>query len=305
MSIPKYEELMLPLLKFGVMQHKYKDAVEHVSELFELTEEEKNARLPTGNETVIYNRTTWAIHYMVRASIMVRPNRGSFINTDEGNKLLERGIVELNNKTLMAYPSFIEFKNKKSEPNQDETGGDIATKSLSSEITPEEHIEKAYSDLSDELKSEILSRILENSPSFFESLVVQLLTSMGYGGEQKLAAAVGKSGDGGIDGIIHQDKLGLDVVYIQAKRYNPDNTVGRPELQAFVGTLAGVSAQKGVFVTTSTFSSGAIEYLRTIQQRVITINGNRLVDLMLEHQVGVRPKQTYRLHRIDEDFFVE
>lgn len=151
----------------------------------------------------------------------------------------------------------------------------------------------------------MLERILQNSPAFFEHLVVRLLSSLGYGRSDTLAEVMGKVGDGGIDGIIHQDKLGLDVVYVQAKRYAPGNAVGRPELQAFVGTLAGVSAHKGVFVTTSRFSPNALEYLKTVNARVITIDGHRLVDLMIEGGVGVRVRKMFELHRIDEDFFLE
>ncbi len=212
---------------------------------------------------------------------------------------------KLNSKYLMQYPEFVEFTKRKRGSSRQDTGVSQTTSTQEIVITPEEQIGEAYTVLEEELRSELLTRVLSQSPNFFENLVVTLLSSMGYGNRETLSKAIGKVGDGGIDGIIYQDKLGLDVVYLQAKRYASDNTVGRPELQAFVGALSGVSAQKGVFVTTSRFSPSAIDYLKTVQQRVITVDGDRLVDLMVQHGVGVRTKQALELHRIDEDFFID
>jgi len=176
---------------------------------------------------------------------------------------------------------------------------------LEREGTPEEQLNKSYEEINSSIQSELLDRILSQTPEFFEELVVKLLQAMGYGDEQSLAKAIGGTGDGGIDGVIHQDRLGLDVVYIQAKRYGQENTVGRPDLQKFIGSLSGASATKGVFVTTSSFSSQAKQYLDTVQQRVVTIDGDRLVELMIQNGVGVRAEQTYTINRIDEDFFSE
>ncbi len=174
-----------------------------------------------------------------------------------------------------------------------------------SELTPIERIEQATSELNEELQREVLERILDQSPAFFEYLVVTLLSKMGYGSEGTLAKAIGKSGDGGIDGVIHQDKLGLDVVYIQAKRYDLQNQIGRPDLQAFVGSLAGHQSTKGVFVTTSYFSKPALEYLKTISTRIVPVDGRRLVELMIEHEVGTRIAHTFRVNKMDEDFFLD
>jgi restriction system protein len=162
-----------------------------------------------------------------------------------------------------------------------------------------------YDELRREVERDLLDRILSQSPDFFERLVVELLKAMGYAGDEFLAEAVGKSGDGGIDGVIHQDSLGLEAVYIQAKRYDPSNSVGRPALQAFIGSLSGMSATKGVFITTSSFSANVEPYLQSVPQRVITIDGDRLVELMVQHGVGVRVEQTYTVYRVDEDFFAD
>jgi restriction system protein len=203
---------------------------------------------------------------------------------------------------LSQFPEFQEFKKREVTEASDIS---VENASVISDLTPVERIEQASVELGDELQRELLDRILEQSPAFFERLVVILLSQMGYGSEGTLAKAIGKSGDGGIDGVIHQDKLGLDVVYIQAKRYDQQNSISRPDLQAFVGSLAGHQSTKGVFVTTSYFSKPALEYLKTIQTRIVPVDGRKLVELMIEHEVGTRTAHTFKVNKIDEDFFID
>ncbi len=295
---------MSMVLKRAVTEQRVRDAVEAIADELHLTEEERGVTIPSGQTTLISSRVQWAITYLVQAGLIKRPKRGHFILTDEGRAVLDNDLQKLDLAFLKKIPSFIDFMNRKgSRDTKNETRP--TTTVSASDQSPEEIIGSAYQELEADLKEQILERISQNSPAFFEQLVVRLLSSLGYGRSDTLAEVMGKVGDGGIDGIIHQDKLGLDVVYIQAKRYAPDKAVGRPELQAFVGTLAGVSAHKGVFVTTSRFSPNALEYLKTVNARVITIDGHSLVDLMIEGGVGVRVRKVFELHRIDEDFFLE
>lgn len=299
MTIPTYEKLMPHVLRLAVNETAVRDAAVQVADALELTEEERTEMIPSGGRTLVRSRLEWAVTYLVHAGLLTRPRRGHFTITDRSRKALAERPDAIDNAYLRQFPAFLDFTGRRQEV------ADQAPRSEDDGATPEEEIGTAYAILEEEVRSQLLTRILDQSPAFFEGLVVTLLSAMGYGSEEALAQAIGKVGDGGIDGIIHQDKLGLDVVYVQAKRYAPDNSVGRPELQGFIGALSGVSATKGVFVTTSRFSQGALDYLRTVQQRVITIDGQRLVKLMVEHGVGVKTKQVLRLHRLDEDFFIE
>ena len=307
MPIPDYESLMPRVLALSVSEQSIRGAVAKISDDFGLTEEEKRIEIPSGTKTLIKSRIEWAATYLVHAGLLERPRRGHFSITERGRKLLEENPPRLDRHFLKQYPEFVDFLNRhkstKSAPKLRPTGDETQVTDTS-DLTPEEQIGEAYLALENELRIDVLERVLSQSPEFFERLVVKLLSAMGYGSEGTLSKATRPVGDGGIDGVIHQDKLGLDVVYIQAKR-NTEKTVGRPELQAFVGSLSGESAHKGVFLTTSKFSSQALDYLRTVPQRVITIDGERLVNLMVEHGVGVRTKQVFELHRVDEDFFIE
>jgi restriction system protein len=292
------------VLRRAKTEQRIRDVVDAIADELNLTDEERDATIPSGQATLISSRVAWAVTYLVQAGLLKRPKRGHFVITDQGQSVLENDLQHLNLAYLKTIPAFIDFVNRKGT-NKAANNSIIANETPQSDKSPEEVIGSAYQELETDLKEQILERILQNSPSFFEHLVVRLLSSLGYGRSDTLAEVLGKVGDGGIDGIIHQDKLGLDVVYVQAKRYAPENAVGRPELQAFVGTLAGVSAHKGVFVTTSRFSPNALEYLKTVNARIITIDGHRLVDLMIEGGVGVRVRKVFELHRIDEDFFLE
>ena len=303
MAIPDYQTLMLPTLKVGATGVVHlKDATDMLSNEFNLSDEERRQVLPSGNMATIRNRVGWAITYLIKAELLTHPKRGYFTITERGKKVLTENPDKISNKFLEQFPEFIEFKNKKK--GDDESPG-IPTEEASS-ATPEERIGAAYSEITAEIRSEILAKVLDGSPEFFETLIVSLLIAMGYGGSSSEAGKhLGKSGDGGIDGIINEDELGLDIIYIQAKRYAPDNTIGRPEIQKFAGSLIGMGANKGVFVTTSSFSSKASEYAKNIPQRIILIDGDKLTSLMLSHNVGVRLHQAIELKKIDEDFFLE
>jgi restriction system protein len=246
---------------------------------------------------------------MSKAGLISSPGRGRFVATDEGRQLLSTNPGQINVALLMKYPAFREFHISEGEKDQTPDTGDVVSEDKavkSATVTPEEQIETAHQALQSALRSDLLDRIGQNTPSFFEQLIVDLLVGMGYGGSRKnTVSQLGRSGDGGVDGVINEDRLGLDRVYVQAKRYAANNTVGRPEVQAFVGSLVGLGAIKGVFVTTSNFSQQAREFVQHLSQRVILIDGQNLADLMIEHGVGVRTSRAVEFKRLDEDFFSE
>lgn len=262
--------------------------------------------LPSGKQRLLHNRVHWAKFYMTKAGLINSPKRGVFVASTAGRDLLATNPERIDVERLKRIPAFIEYY---SQYTNDATGADQAeffAASSSSDATPEEQIDAAYALLTTALRADLLGRVLEQSPSFFERLIVDLLVAMGYGGSHEDAARqLGKTGDGGIDGIIDEDRLGLDRIYVQAKRYAAGSVVGRPEVQGFVGSLVGLGANKGVFVTTSTFSKHALEYARALQQRVILIDGTRLTDLMMEFGVGVRASRVIEVRRLDEDFFAD
>lgn len=243
---------------------------------------------------------------MAKAGLIASPGRGRFIATEAGRALLATNPQRIDVYTLMQHPSFREFY-RSERPNSDAGSPEApAQASVPDGATPEEQIEAAYQAVQSALRTDLLERIVQNSTAFFEQLIVNLLVAMGYGGSHKNAAAqLGRSGDGGVDGVINEDRLGLDRVYVQAKRYSGGNTVGRPDVQAFVGSLVGFGANKGVFVTTSSFSPTARDFVKLLPQRVVLIDGAHLADLMIEHGVGVRVSRTIEFKRLDEDFFSE
>lgn len=300
MSLPKYQDFYPLLLKHADKERTADDYLELVSKDLGISDEDLSLRYPSG-EGIIRNRVRWAIHYLRRADLITKPSRGLFVITERGKLFQKKYPNGFDNSHLSEFSEFKEFR--KREAGEKENIFEI--ESASNELTPVEKIELATNELNAELERELLERIIEQSPVFFERLVVSLLSKMGYGSEGSLAKAIGKSGDGGIDGIIHQDRLGLDVVYIQAKRYEVNNQIGRPQLQAFVGSLAGHQSNKGVFVTTSYFTKQAIDYLKTIQTRIVPIDGKKLVELMIDFEVGTRVAQTFKINKIDEDFFLD
>jgi restriction system protein len=306
MAIPDYQALMLPLLIVAAEQEtRVPLAAELIADKLGLTEQERDEILPSGKQRLLHNRVHWAKFYMSKAGLISSPKRGLFVATDSGRALLAQNPSRIDVDTLKKYPAFGDFYGKANVSQnlgQTETAGNVTA----SGATPEEQIDAASSLLTSALKADLVSRVIDQSPAFFERLIVELLVAMGYGGSHEDAARrLGKSGDGGIDGIVDEDRLGLDRIYVQAKRYAPTSSVGRPEIQGFVGSLVGLGATKGVFVTTSSFSKHAQDYARGLQQRVVLIDGERLSELMIEFDVGVRRYRSVEVKRVDEDFFAE
>jgi restriction system protein len=301
MAIPDYQACMLPLLKLtsnGEI-HSLKESVNQISNRFELSEEERKTLLPSGTQYIISNRVGWARSYLKKAGLIKDPKRGHFQITDEGKALLETNPEQINNKTLKQYDSFKEFYNKSNKKSEDESSEEIPSYS-----TPQEALEYGYQKLTESLSDDLLDTIKSCSPEFFEKVVVELLVSMGYGGSLREAAqVVGKSGDEGIDGIIKEDKLGLDIIYIQAKRWS--GVVGRPEIQKFAGALMGQKARKGIFVTTSGYTKEALNYSSNLEAKIILIDGKQLASMMIENDLGVSTLDTYKIKRIDSDYFIE
>jgi len=304
MTIPDYQTLMLPVLRLAAAgEQRVADAAESIANDLGLSADEREQLLPSGRQRLLHNRIHWAKFFMSKAGLITSPTRGRFIATDAGRKLLAANPKRLGVNELKEYAGFREFYGGQKSANEDTPPAGAAP--LPEAGTPEEQIEAAYEAVHSALRAELLERIVQNSPSFFEQLIVDLLIAMGYGGSHKNAATrLGRSGDGGVDGVINEDRLGLDRVYVQAKRY-ADATVGRPDVQAFVGSLVGHGATKGVFVTTSAFSAQAREYVKHLAQRIILVDGERLADLMIEYGVGVRPFRRIEFKRLDEDFFSE
>ncbi|MGH7024168.1 MAG: restriction endonuclease [Caulobacteraceae bacterium] len=305
--IPDYQTLMLPLLRLAAEgETRVPDASDRLAEEFGLTPAERDQLLASGRQRLLHNRVHWAKFYMSKAGLLASPRRGVFTITDAGRKMLAETPDRIDVTRLLAIPSFAEFYKREAS----ERPASPASPSLGSpdavRTTPEEQIEAAYAAIHATLRDELIQRILQNSPSFFEGVIVDLLVGMGYGGSRRDAALkLGRSGDGGVDGVISEDRLGLDRVYVQAKRYGAGSVVGRPDVQGFVGSLVGLGASKGVFVTTSTFTAQATEFVRHLSQRVVLINGLELADLMIEHGIGVRTNRALEFKRLDEDFFAE
>lgn len=302
MAVPDFQAFFKPLLDIASdgNEHSIKEARERIAKDFNLSEEDLNEKLPSGTQTKFDNRVAWAKSYFVQSKILKSPRRAHFKITYRGKQLHAQGHSRIDVKVLSQYPEFMEFHNP---PKQKKGHQPEPLEEISSE-TPEEVLQKAYLSIRNDLAGEILDRIKTNSPSFFESLVVDLMVSMGYGGSRSDAGqSIGQSGDEGIDGIIKEDRLGLDVIYLQAKRW--DGTVGRPEIQKFVGALHGKRARKGVFITTGRFSDEAYDYVKSIDPKVILIDGKSLANYMIDFNLGTSTSVTYEIKRIDSDYFTE
>ncbi len=300
MAIPDYQSIMLPLLELAGDGELYqiRKATERLAQRFTLTDNERREILPSGQQPRFSNRVVWARTYMVKAGLLESPKRGFFRITERGRQVLAQKPSTINAKFLRQFEGFRVFQQHKVTPKGEATkSGNEAL-----EDTPEENLEAAYQTIRKSLANDILTTIRECSPEFFERLVVDLLVRMGCGGSrQEAARAVGRSGDEGIDGIIKEDLLGLDIIYIQAKRW--ENTVSRPEVQKFAGALQGKRARKGVFITTSEFSLEAKKFAETIETKIVLIEGTQLADFMIDHGVGVTTVNTYELKRIESDYF--
>ena len=303
MPIPDYQSCMLPLLNFASdeQEHSLRESIGGLAQHFALSEAEQSELLPSGQQFTFTNRVGWAATYMKKAGLLTPTRRSHFKITQRGLDILKENPSQINVKFLKRFPEFLEFQNKKSDDNR--MSGTLPLDEAEAQ-TPEEAIESAYVRVRADLASDVIQQIMACSPAFFERLVVDLLVKMGYGGSRKDAGkAVGKSNDGGIDGIINEDRLGLDVIYIQAKRW--EGVVGRPEIQKFVGALQGQRAKKGVFITTSDFTSDAIHYASLIDNKVVLINGENLATLMIDFNIGVSSVRAYEIKRIDSDYFIE
>jgi restriction system protein len=308
MGIPNYQEFMLPLLRLTSdgEEHSLRQAYDILAEEKGLTEDERKQLLPSGRQAVVNNRIGWAATYMKKAGLLVGTRRGYFRVTQMGKEALSQNPAKIDNSFLKQYESFNEFQSRSNSGNGDtrvlinverESSGDTVA-------TPEEALETAYQSLRDELSSELLDTVKAGSPSLFEKIVVELLVKMGYGGSIRDAGqAIGKSGDEGIDGIIKEDSLGLDIIYIQAKRWQ--KPVGRPEIQKFAGALQGQRARKGVMITTAEFTREAKDYVTKIENKIVLIDGERLSQLMIDHNLGVSPAAIYEVKRMDTDYFFE
>lgn len=305
----KFTNFFIPVLKVlsDGKEWSKKDIYEPVAKILGITEEEKRERLASGS-LKYQNRIAWSFLYLSKSGLIVKTKPAFVMITEEGRKLLKENPAKIDNNFLMErYPKYREWvSNYSQREQQKDDGKKEALEGLDNcrSVTPEEEIDRACRDLRENLSDELLETVKRVDPSFFEELVIDLLLKMGYGGSRAEAGkAVGKTGDGGIDGIIDEDKLGLDKIYIQAKRW--ENTVGRPVVQAFVGSLAGNHSKKGIFITTSDFTKDAREYIEKIDSRISLVDGRKLVELMIDHGLGVSTSNTYEIKKIDRDYFPE
>lgn len=304
--IPDYQTIMLPLLKLTSDNkvHKFREVIESLADYFKLTEEEKRELLPSGNQAIFDNRVGWARFYLTKAGLLKSEKRGTHQITEQGLKFLKTNPTDLRTKDLNNFKEFKNFSESISKKNKSKGKETSTPESEENDETPEEALEYAYQKLKYDLSRDLLDTIKSCSPFFFENLVVDLLTKMGYGGSRKDAGkAIGKSNDGGIDGIIKEDKLGLDTIYIQAKRW--DNTVPVREIRDFAGALLSKKARKGIFITTSNFPKSAYEFVSSIEHKIILIDGEQLTDLMFEFNVGLSTQSNYLVKKIDSDYFDE
>lgn len=303
MAIPDYKTFMFPLLSYAAdkQEHSITDAIDFLCKEFNITEEEKKRLLPGGTQFIVNNRIGWAKTYLSKAGLLELTRRGFFKITQRGLDFLKNNPSGLDVQLLMQFEEFNDFINsfKNIRKNKEEKEEHFEK---DSNYTPQEALEYGLSKINETLADDLISRIKQCPPSFFERLVIDLLVKMGYGGsKQEATQVIGKSGDEGIDGIIKEDKLGLDVIYVQAKRW--ENVVGRPEIQKFVGALAGQKANKGIFITTSNFTKEAEEYAKSLSTKLILIDGKKLTDLMIEYNVGVSVVDTIQIKKIDSDYF--
>lgn len=309
--IPDYQSLMLPLLKIAGdgAEHRISDVITLLGVQLKLSDAELSEMLPSGKQTIFSSRVHWAKTYMAQSKLLEITRRAHFRITERGREVLAENPGKIDLQLLERFPEFQDFRTRSREAQKTPATGTVApleVEATTKLATPDEVLRTTIADLDAVLASELLDRILAAPPAFFENLIVDLLLKMGYGGSREDAGrAIGKSGDGGIDGVIDQDPLGLDRVYLQAKRYKPDAAVSEPEIRAFSGSLGAAKANKGVFVTTSYFTKPALEFAERHPFKMVLIDGNQLTGLMMRHNVGVRIAETLHVKKVDEDFFGE
>lgn len=307
MTVPDFQTLMLPVLRaIGEAETSAPPAIrERVAKYCQLSSEQLAERLPSGRQATFENRVAWANVYLQRAGLIETVKRGVYRITDRGRDVLLAPPDRIDRAFLRRFPEFTAWRGRETEALDGGTG-DASSASVAAVQTPQELIETTMLMMESDLRRSLIERVRAMSPNAFEGLIVDLLVAMGYGGGRtELAQQTRFTNDGGIDGMIKEDPLGLDLVVMQAKRYSPPNTVGRPDLQSFAGSLDGNKATKGIFVTTSTFTKGAIDFAQTIQKRLVLIDGEELARLMIRYDVGVRVTQTYAIKDIDENAFEE
>jgi restriction system protein len=310
MPIPDYETLMLPVLRlFATGATNVAECVPTLQKQFDISDEEAAELIPSGRTTVLQSRTHWARTYLAKAGLLASPARNRHEITALGREVLASNPTKVDNDMLAEFPGFMAWieQSRHSEDTaslRTPSNVQVDVTPIDERQTPLDAMEAASGLLDAALRDELLALLQELSPQRFERVILDLLLAMGYGGGDVANGLMTKAtGDGGIDGIIHEDALGLDAVYVQAKKYAPENKVSRPDVQRFIGSLTGEGATKGVFVTTSDFSKEAHEYLHRVQHRVVLMNGQRLARLMMQHGVGVRVRQIYRIQSVDDDYF--
>jgi len=280
-------------------EHSNQEISEALEDVFPMTQEEKQQRLPSGKQRVYVNRIAWAKSHLKQAGLLESPRRGYFRISSRGFVALKNFPERLDCKTLMQFPEYAAFRQGNRTDEQERTKDDCII-----EKTPEEQIEFGIERITKNVSKELLETIKNCSPRFFEKLVIDLLLAMGYGGSRQEAGQLTSRGsDEGIDGIINEDKLGLDLIYVQAKKW--ENNIGRPEVHKFAGALQGKRARKGIFITTSAFTRDAEDFVNAIESKIVLINGHRLAELMIEHGVGVTTAQVFSLKKVDTDYFLE
>ena len=304
MPVPDYQSLMLPTLK-AFADHAESSLAEirdRVAAAEGLSDDDVRELVPSGGQTTFSNRVSWAVNYMMHASLLERIGRGAYRLTNDGQRLLASPPSRIDNQLLRKYPSFAEWKNRSRPPSSDSGNTDVQQPEYSE--TPDDAMARAARQLSAGLEADVLDRVRDAPPAFLEQVVVDLLIAMGYGGGDSARGQVtGRSGDGGIDGTIREDALGLDEVYVQAKKYAAGSTVGEGDLRNFAGAIDAAGTTKGVFVTTAGFSKSAQRYVKLSPKRIVLIDGEELARLMVQHGIGVRLRDRYEIKRIDEDYF--
>lgn len=305
MTVPDFQSFFYPILKFASdkNEHSLNEVRDYLTEYFQLTDEAKSERVPSGTQTKFDNRIYWTKSYFSKAKLIENTKRSHFRITERGLKFLNKHNSDIKIKDLKTIDEFKEFNEgtNSTDDNRTEKTQIISTDDTQ---TPLEKLEETFEFIQNELASELLDKIRVNSWQFFEDLVIDLMINMGYGGSKsKAGKSIQRTNDEGIDGIINEDKLGLDLIYLQAKMWQKETTISRPEVQKFVGALHGKRAKKGVFITTSSFTKGAIEYVKNIDPKVILIDGETLTNLMIEHNVGTTVIESYQIKKIDLDYF--
>lgn len=299
MTLPGFQDLMLPVLKYAATreEHSLREVVDFLIKEFSISPEDGAIKIPSGSQPIFYNRVGWARTYLKQAGLLEQTRRSYLKITERGKSVLKEKDLQLDMKYLEKFPEYLEFR-ERTKPSDTMESTKVMT-----DKTPEEILGSVYDSLTKGLSRDVLNEIYKNTDTFFQELVVKLLVKMGYGGSGENAGrVVGRVGDEGIDGIIDEDKLGLDNIYIQAKKWF-ETPVGRPEIQKFVGALEGKRAHKGIFITASKFTNNAREYAKSITTKVVLIDGDRLADLMIEYNVGVTTDKIYEVKKIDTDFF--